>query len=485
MTGPRTPGGRCCARCAATGVKFATTWPEGSICRRCYQQATRRHGICPLCLTERSLPGRVGAANVCTDCAGIPKDFHCGRCGREDEPARVGLCAHCALTDDLTALLDDGTGQIASALLPLHTALTGQTHARSATIWLITNPDAAALLRDLAQGFRPLEHDTFTRHARPRKVAFLHELFIEHQVLGPMNLDIERFQTWLTAKLAPVPDSDARVVTQYARWAHLNRMRHLADTGTLTKGTILSARQSTSVALDFLAFLAARGRTLHECEQADIDQWLADGPTTRSLARGFARWAIEHHHAPQLEFPYRVAKTEPILSQQQRLALIRLVLDQAADLTDSDRAAAVLLLVFGQPLTRISRMTSDQIERRGSRTILRVTDDEILVPAPFNEILFRHLSRLPHQTTAAHRGDPRWLFPGARPGQPVSQRTLTTRLQDAGINLRAARNATLRALVLEVPAAIVADSLGYSYQIADKHRRNSGATFSNYISHRS
>ncbi|AND15260.1 hypothetical protein [Rathayibacter tritici] len=63
--------------------------------------------------------------------------------------------------------------------------------------------------------------------------------------------------------------------------------------------------------------------------------------------------------------------------------------------------------------------------------------------------------------------------------------TLTTRLQDAGINLRAARNATLRALVLEIPAAIVADSLGYSYQIADKHRRNSGATFSNYISHRS
>lgn len=484
MTGPRTPGGRYCVRCAATGVKFATTWPEGSICRRCYQQATRRHGTCPLCLTPRLLPGRIGDTDVCTDCAGIPKDFHCSRCGREDEPVRVGLCAHCALTDDLTALLDDGTGRIAPALLPIYAALTGQTHARSATVWLITNPDAAALLRDLAQGVRPLEHATFTSHPHPRKVAFLHELFIEHQLLGPMNLDIERFQTWLTAKLSQAVESDARTITQYARWVHLNRMRHLAETGSLSKGTILSAKQSTTVALDFLAFLASRATTLDRCEQGDIDQWLADGPTTRSLARGFVRWAIEHRHAPQLEFPYRVAKTEPVLSQKQRLALIRLVVDERTDLADSDRAAAVLFLVFGQPLTRISRMTPDQIERRDQTIILRVTDDELLVPPPFDDILIRHLERLPHQTTAAHRGNTRWLFPGARPGQPVNQNTLMTRIRDAGIDLRAAHNATLRALVLDIPAAIVADSLGYSYQIADKHRRNSGATFIDYVNRR-
>lgn len=484
MTRGQTPGGRRCARCAATGVTFATTWPEGSICRRCYQQATRRHGTCPLCATPRLLPGRIGDAHICTDCAGIPKDFHCGRCGREDEPVRTGLCAHCALHDDLTLLLDDGTGQIAPALIPLHTAITGQTHARSATIWLTNNPDATTLLRDLARGTQPLEHRTFTSHPHPRKVAFLHELFIEHQLLDPINLDIERFQTWLTAKLSSVPESDARTVTQYARWVHLNRMHHLAQSGKLTTGTILSARQSTTVALDFLSFLNDRDTTLSRCTQADIDQWLSDGPTTRSLARGFVRWAIEHHHAPQVTFPYRVARTEPILSQPQRLELIRLTLTDTTHLTDADRAAAVLFLVFGQPLTRISRMTPDQIECRGQMTVLRVTHDEILVPAPFDAVLLRHLDRLPHQTTAVHRGDPRWLFPGARPGQPINQRTLMKRLRNAGINLRAARNATLRALVLDIPAAIVADSLGYSYKIADKHRRNAGATFIDYINRR-
>ncbi|THJ65630.1 hypothetical protein E8P82_11705 [Arthrobacter echini] len=300
-----------------------------------------------------------------------------------------------------------------------------------------------------------------------------------------MNLDIERFQTWLTAKLSFAPETDARIITQYARWVHLNRMHRLAETGMLTKGTILSARQSTTVALGFLAFLAGRDSTLAQCTQTDIDQWLADGPTTHSLSRGFVRWAIEHHHAPHVDFPYRVAKTEPILSQPQRLASIQLALDEHTDLTDADRAAAVLFLVFGQPLTRISRMTRDQIERRHNATILRVTDDEILVPSPFDNVLTQHLERLPHQNTTAHRGDPRWLFPGARPGQPINHNTLMTRLRDAGIEIRAAHNAALRALVLDIPAAIVANTLGYSYQITDKHRRNSGATFIDYINHRS
>jgi RecJ-like exonuclease len=100
MTGPRSA--QECARCTRTGSRFATTWPEGRICRRCYQRATRIRGLCPGCRDDRLLPGLIDAMPACVDCAGIPKDFHCTRCGREDEPVRVGLCAHCCLTDDLT-----------------------------------------------------------------------------------------------------------------------------------------------------------------------------------------------------------------------------------------------------------------------------------------------------------------------------------------------------------------------------------------------
>ena len=145
-----------CARCQQSGVKFATTWPEGRICRRCYQRATRIHGACISCGTTRLLPGLIDGEPACVDCADIPKDFRCTRCGREDEPVRRGLCAHCCLTDDLSGLLAGDDGDISPIVRPLFDALSTQTLARSATIWLTVNPAAKQLLRDLATGAAPL-----------------------------------------------------------------------------------------------------------------------------------------------------------------------------------------------------------------------------------------------------------------------------------------------------------------------------------------
>lgn len=316
-----------CARCERRDVRFATTWPEGRVCRRCYQRATRIHGICPECNTSRLLPGLLQGAPVCGDCAGIPKDFHCTRCGREDEPVRAGLCAHCCLADDLTELFDDGSGTVAAGLRPLFDALAAQKLARSARIWLTVNPEATQLIRDLARGKALLEHATFTDHPAPRRVAFLRELCVEHGLLSPIALDIERFQTWLEEKTSKSHPDDARLIIQYGRWVHLNRMQYLSERGRLKKGTFLSAKQSTTVALDFLSYLRARGATPASCSQADIDQWLIGGPTTRSLARGFVRWAIRHRHIPHVEFPYRLAKSTPVITQQERLALIQGLLE--------------------------------------------------------------------------------------------------------------------------------------------------------------
>jgi len=479
----RTAKYRVCARCDRSDVRFATTWPEGSICQRCYQRATRIHGTCPSCNTQRLLPGLIGGTPTCTDCAGIPKDFRCSRCGREDEPDRVGLCAHCCLTDDLTVLLDDGTGRINEALQPLFAALTSQKLARSARIWMITNPTAKFLLRDIARGEASIAHETFTGHPQPTKVAFLRELFIEHGLLEPVHLEIERFETWLQKKLVDTTREQSRLIKQYARWIHVNRMQHLAQIGQLRKGTLLAARQSTTVALDFLQFLDQRAVPSKECSQADIDRWLSTGPTTRSLARGFVRWASHHGHLPSVDFPYRLAKTAPIISQNQRIELVKQTLDPEAPLSTADRIAALLLLLFGQPLTRIAAMKLSQIALDADSLTIHITDDVLAVPEPFASIVRQHLADLPNQNTSAHR-EQRWLFPGMKPGDHLNQTTIMNRLRDAGIDLRAAKNASMRALVLEIPAAIVADSFGYSYQVTDKHRRDSGATFSDYVKER-
>lgn len=112
-----------CARCGDTGQRRGVRWPDGFICRRCYQRATRHRGVCPGCaLPNRLLPELNSHGDrICIDCAGIndPR-LTCTRCGDQDEPHRRGLCARCCLTDDLTDLFTaSDADQITPELQPL------------------------------------------------------------------------------------------------------------------------------------------------------------------------------------------------------------------------------------------------------------------------------------------------------------------------------------------------------------------------------
>ncbi|WP_251439870.1 hypothetical protein [Microbacterium sp. USTB-Y] len=361
--------------------------------------------------------------------------------------------------------------------------MTTQKHARSAKIWLIINSEATTLIQALARGEAALEHATFIEHPSPRHVTFLRELCIEHGLLSPVHLDIERFQTWLAAKAALAHPDDARMIIQYGRWVHLNRMHHLAEIGQLKKGTFLSAKQSTTVALEFLTFLRGRHTAPGECRQADIDDWLSGGPTTRSLARGFIRWAMKHGHLAPIEIPYRVAKTTPVITQRQRLAHIQQLVASGSTLRPLERTAALLLLLYGQPLARIARMRLNQVLVVDDEVTVRFTNEGLRVPKPFASVVRAHLNDLPNLNTSAHR-DNDWLFPGGSPGQPIHQNTLMVLLRDAGIDLRGAKNASLRELVLQMPAPIVADSFDYSYKVTDQHRRNAGGQFIDYLTKR-
>lgn len=472
---------RTCARCTRTGVKFAVTWPEGSICRRCHQRITRIHGFCPGCGEQRLLPGlSPSGEKLCVDCANIPANFHCTRCGVEDEPVRTGLCARCCLKDDLGDLLRDEHGGIAAHMLPLYQALTTQANARSARVWMITNKPATKLLRALATGRASLTHETFTQHPTPGKVQHLRAHMMSLGMIEEHNRRIERYETWLNQKLLKVPSpKHKQLITQFTTFVHLNRMRHLARQDALKEGTLLNARQSTSTAIEFLGFLDGRGKDPDECTQQDINEWLAGGPTTRSLARTFARWVMGARHIPKLDFPYRVAKTLPRLSQDRRLELIRRALDDH-ELYAGDRAACLLMLLFGQALTRVAAMKMEQFLHSDDGDLQVVFgEDPIEVPAVFSTVFKDYLANRPNTNTASNPGSP-WCFPGFSPGEHISANHLMNRLREVGIDLKGAKNATLQELVLLMPPAIAADALGYSYQVMDIHEQRAGARWKAY-----
>lgn len=129
-------------------------------------------------------------------------------------------------------------------------------------------------------------------------------------------------------------------------------------------------------------------------------------------------------------------------------------------------------------------MRSEQISRTSARETVIVFDDQpVPVPHPFDDILQQHLADRPNMNTAANRASA-WLFPGYRPGQHLHPGHLMKKLRENGIDLRGARNATLRALVLTMPPPVAAHALGYSTQIIEQHAKQAGNTWAIYAAHR-
>ena len=60
-----------------------------------------------------------------------------------------------------------------------------------------------------------------------------------------------------------------------------------------------------------------------------------------------------------------------------------------------------------------------------------------------------------------------WLFPGRRPGSPLTEDALAQRLHSLGISPRQGRNIALFSLAADVPAAILGQDAGHPHQGGD------------------
>jgi hypothetical protein len=409
------------------------------------------------------LPGRApshGDQPVCVDCAGITQDYHCSRCGTETEHYRQNTCARCSLRDDLTVLfrVDDAQGSEATATKLLG-ALCAAQRPESILTWL-RKTGVRDLLQRLATGEIPLSHEALDQEPNSLRVEHLRSLLTHHKLLPNRDHYLALFQRWLTSKLEDVDDADIRrPVESFARWRHLRRIRSLSADGKPTRGPVHSAKQEITETIKFLTWLRlTHGRTVASCVQADVDAWLADGPTTRHAIRTFFVWAVKNRTGPNITIGFRPAKTVPLLTQGQRLGMLKACLSDNID-TLPYRVAATLLLLYAQP---------DVILTPDGPRLSLGEGDPAPVPEPFATLLMEHLASRPNMRTGSSSGS-EWLFPGYRPGRHIHPNTLMQRLREVGINLLGARNAALRGLVTEVPAPIVAEMLGYSYQVTQKH----------------
>lgn len=243
-------------------------------------------------------------------------------------------------------------------------------------------------------------------------------------------------------------------------------------------GSRNSAADRFTAAHRFLAWLADRGRQLDQALQADIDTWYAHQPDPYR-ARAFLVWAMSNGHMPRLDAPHRARKPQPPISQHRRLALLRRFLtdDQIALRT---RVAACLLLLYAQPVSRLVRLTINDVEKHNDGTVtVRLGTPPTPVPEPFAAMLLQLTASRTNMNTAANPHCD-WLFPGGRAGQPLTPGALLQQLRALGVPVTQTRTAAFRQLVLQAPAPVIAHALGYSPGTATQHVIAAGGTWSRY-----
>lgn len=386
----------------------------------------------------------------------------------------------CTLPERVDALLDDGTGRPNPQLEPLREAILAMPRHRSASAW-IRGPKARLLLRELAEGNLPLTHRAFREHPEWRAAAHLRDLLMACALLPQADKYLLHYESWLHRRFNELYDrAHLPLLEQFATWHQLPKLRARAERRPLTPSARSHASQQFNRANGFLTWLDGQGLTLKQVGQAEIDRWHATHKPHEQLAlRAFLTWARNSGRLPSRpRFPRLAIAEGAPLTQHRRLELLRRVLDEDTGPLRS-RAAACLMLLFAQPASRIVLLTTDDLTRDiNGQVLIRLGDPPTPVPEPFADLLLQARDQRTNMNT--NNRDATWLFPGRRAGRPMHPHSLAELIRDIGVPGTAVRSSALRQLVLQAPAPVIAQALGFHDKTTTRVVAQAGGTWSRY-----
>lgn len=412
-----------CARCDEHH-RIAANWPDGGICVYCYQQAKRTRGTCR-CGHAGVLPGRIDGHPACRRCSDVRVNVDCRSCGTEDDLYSGGSCWTCSLGRAVDrALTDPTTGSVSRELAPLAQGLKSMKRANSGLTW-IRQPHVTAFLQQLAAK-QVVAHDVIDALPKSNTREFIRGLLIEHGVLPRRDVFKALYADWSTTTLDRLTDPTHRdTVQRYIRWQHQRRMNQMDE---VSRATFLRSQQTVTVAIDLLNWLTEQRIDLGALDQEHLGPWLSTGLTDRLLADRFLAWAAEAQLVqPGLTLQPLRRRATPRLSAPEHARAIQRFFDNDR-LKPRDRAAAVLMLAFGQQIDDIVDLTWDEISVTDELVTVRIGSIEIPLSEPLDGP-WRALAAHPaNAQTAAHPNSP-WVFPGQSPGQHINARHLHVRLR--------------------------------------------------------
>jgi hypothetical protein len=482
----RTPQGPLCSRCPALPLLTCSicgqTTPCGTSratgrpwCPACQQ----RSAACSACGRHQAIISGTLTNPLCADCTAPAAWLDCPTCSNPDNP-NPGQCARCLIDKRLAELMGPPTSSLPPGLQALRRDIATTEHPITAMRWL-TKPSIAPVLSDLATGRIALTHQALDELPDSQPLAHLRQTLVAVGALPERDEVMVRLEAFLADLLASQHDPDRRrLLHRYLNWHLVRRLRNRNNGRPTTRQQSLMIRRLARGAVVFLDWLATHDLTLDSCQQADLDRWLTDESAAYREETGrLIRWA----RANKLTTAH-VAATNwngpaQLLDHQHRWDTARRLLHND-DLKPEDRLAGLLVLLYAQGATAISRMTVNHIQIAADEVRLRLGRVPIQLPEPVAALARAVVSnRKGHATIGARTPSP-WLFPGGQPGRPISSARLTHRLNNLGIRPNQARSTALFQLATEIPAAILARTLGIHTDVAVIWQRHSAGDWATY-----
>lgn len=472
--GPDLPCSFCGSTSSRIGISRAINKP---VCNRC----RNRWIVCSRCATGALLKGGTLNEPLCARCLNPDSTFwkRCAVC-QTTWQLSTAECARCSLDRKLKEIFTS-PGGTSPELDRLRAALVRVDRPDNALTWL-TRKGVRTTLQDVASGHRTLTHETLDAMPLSSTLNHLRSMLVAAGALPPRDERLTDLEVWIDQAVAErTAPEHQRALHGYAVWHHLRRLRGRLHGQPASHLQVRNVRQHVTAATVFLDWLEARELTLKTCTQADLDQWLAGCASHRTRSTTFVRWAVAHRHASDLTArSTRWTGPSGPLDQDRRWADARRLLHENAHPV-ADRVAGLLILLYAQKLNVITALTIHHVRHENNQTLLSLGSKPIALPAPLDSLV----NELVATRKTAGSGlladtDSTWLFPGRWPGRPLTEGALARRLHALGLNPRQSRNTALFTLATDVPAAILAKTLGIHIKAAIHWQKISAGDWAAY-----
>lgn len=466
-----------CSRCAKERIVSTRDEDGAPVCHGCNRSIEQ----CSQCTRARRVVGRTGAGEpLCEGCyPHHPASFRdCRRCGQHAKVRRNGLCDRCTADDKLASLFPPDLLERSEPARNMLAALRGADY--RTILNAFTRRRSVEILRKVLAASDPPTHESIDLLGPDQTTRAVRALLVEHGLLPSRDLHLARFEAWIEAAAEDIEGPGERqAFVQFARWQHLRNLRDRADP---LHGSLASSRRAElRTVLKLLAWARERGKDLSTLDQADMDVWAMTGGSQPYLVAKFLDWARVNRQCRRLEAarsPRRYLMVGGIPDEDRSRRLAAVLGDDT--IPPGTKLAAALVLLFGVSPLRISALRLVDVEHRDGAVTIRIGKTPLELPAALVGLAVEACADRSARRMFGAVEDREWLYPGSRPGVPLTSASLIRRLAAVGVFVAPARTGARTSLAQQLPPVVIADLTGVHIGTAVRWSNSTAASNARY-----